>query len=419
MVDLPYRLWFVREITFNFSPPLAAVFLGLHYLERHAPVAIPQLGPVAKALVYLFSVPVAAFLRRTALILYYSYRSWKLGVPQAPELRGKRIGNLDLLDRFIRGMGADYPGEAFDELFDEAGSDTVRMSFLWTPDKVITRDQDVVKFMLSTGFSDFWKGPTQRMCAAEFLGKGIFTADGDDWKFHRSLARPHFSRDRISDYEIFVKYTDKLLHFMKRPAERGEPIDVQEMFARFTLDTAGEFLFGTSDLNTLELPLPKAGHAALGKKGAAMSGTYGDFVTAFEEAQMYSLARAASPTLIWTAKEFFHNKLSGTQKAIDAYLSPLIRRALDNKRSEKPEGEAQPQSFLDHLAASTDDMQVIKDQLLSILLAARDTTASLLSFTCYMLAKHPHVMQKLKEEVSSRLEDSTHPSYDDLKQLKY
>ena len=60
-------------------------------------------------------------------------------------------------------------------------------------------------------------------------------------------------------------------------------MDVQDVFGRFTLDAAGEFLFGTTKLNTLDLPLPCPAEASLGAKGSLLEGVHGDFVNAFEQ----------------------------------------------------------------------------------------------------------------------------------------
>jgi hypothetical protein len=43
--------------------------------------------------------------------------------------------------------------------------------------------------------------------------------------------------------------------------------------SRFSMDAAGEFLFGASDLNTLDLPLPIAAQAKMGPKGTLAEGT--------------------------------------------------------------------------------------------------------------------------------------------------
>ena len=57
-------------------------------------------------------------------------------------------------------------------------------------------------------------------------------------------------------------------------------------------------------------------------------------------------------------------------------------------------------------------------QLLNILLAARDTTAALLTFTIYILCLHPQVATKLRREVVERV-PSAPPSFEDIRQMKY
>ncbi|KAG8891494.1 hypothetical protein FRB99_003566, partial [Tulasnella sp. 403] len=183
MIDVQYRIWLIRELALSLSPALGVVFLGLRYLDRNPQTGIPRLGTGTRVLVYLLSVPASAFVRRTISRLCYAYRSWRLGVPQAPVLRGKRIGNLDILQRFTGEKREEYPGYVVNQLLDEAGVDTARMSLLWTSDKIITRDHDVVKFMLSTGFTEFGKGSNLRLRTASFFGKGIFASDGSRWKF--------------------------------------------------------------------------------------------------------------------------------------------------------------------------------------------------------------------------------------------
>ncbi|KAG8874188.1 hypothetical protein FRB98_008587, partial [Tulasnella sp. 332] len=297
--------------------------------------------------------------------------------------------------------------------------DTARLSMMGI-DRIITRDHDFAKFILSTGFDKFEKGDGVRLRNRTFFGQGIFASDGDRAKMHRSLARPYFARERISDYESFVKYTEKLIAILKRAASSGEAIDMQDMFARFTMDTAGEFLFGTSDLNTLDLPIPKASEAVLGPKGIATDGLYGGFVQAFEQGQINVRLRASRPGPLWTAQEFFYDKQTETAKAIDDFLGPLAKKSLERKRQVLAgRGKTEEESFLDHLAMSTDDVTLVKDQLLNMMLAARDTTAGLLSFTCYLLAMHTDVMARLRREVLESFGPTGVPTYDSLKTAKY
>lgn len=76
------------------------------------------------------------------------------------------------------------------------------------------------------------------------------------------MARPFFERDRLSDLEIFERHLQRLLEILEGHARTGEPLDLQvrkfpmgqsttshlsqDLYARYTLDTATDFLMGSS-----------------------------------------------------------------------------------------------------------------------------------------------------------------------------
>jgi cytochrome P450 len=72
---------------------------------------------------------------------------------------------------------------------------------------------------------------------------------------------------------------------------------------------------------------------------------------------------------------------------------------------------------LNELAKETDNREELRDQILSVLLAGRDTTASLLSNMFWELARHPEVYAKLREEASFL--GGREPTYEELKNMKY
>ena len=76
-------------------------------------------------------------------------------------------------------------------------------------------------------------------------------------------------------------------------------------------------------------------------------------------------------------------------------------------------------TFLHALAGFTRDRHTLRDQLIAILLAGRDTTASALSWTFYELAKHPEVVTKLRAEIAGTVGLTTPPTYAHLKSMKY
>lgn len=56
-------------------------------------------------------------------------------------------------------------------------------------------------------------------------------------------------------------------------------------------------------------------------------------------------------------------------------------------------------TFLEELAKETDDPTLLRDQIVNMLLAARDTTAGLLAFAFFTLARHPEEWEKTRANV--------------------
>lgn len=76
-------------------------------------------------------------------------------------------------------------------------------------------------------------------------------------------------------------------------------------------------------------------------------------------------------------------------------------------------------TFLHELAAFTRDRKVLRDQLVGVLLAGRDTTASSLSFTFYELARRPDIVQELRKEIIETVGLNRTPTYYELKNMRY
>jgi cytochrome P450 len=67
---------------------------------------------------------------------------------------------------------------------------------------------------------------------------------------------------------------------------------------------------------------------------------------------------------------------------------------------------------------ATEDRERLRDELLSLLLAGRDTTASLVGSLLFALAKDPQAWHKVREEIKKVLNGEI-PSYEKLRDLKY
>jgi len=77
---------------------------------------------------------------------------------------------------------------------------------------------------------------------------------------------------------------------------------------------------------------------------------------------------------LWPLFEWFKEATKDHNEAIDAWLEPLITKALEDKKLRDGKKLSQEEgSLTDHLVESTSDVRLIRDELLNILLAARDT----------------------------------------------
>jgi cytochrome P450 len=114
---------------------------------------------------------------------------------------------------------------------------------------IVTDDPDNLKAILATQFKDFGKGEPFHQDWKEFLGDSIFATDGQLWHNSRQLIRPQFIKDRVSDLDTFERHLVVLLRELAATPDgigRGKEVDVTELFFRYTLDAATDFLLGRS-----------------------------------------------------------------------------------------------------------------------------------------------------------------------------
>lgn len=108
------------------------------------------------------------------------------------------------------------------------------------------------------------------------------------------------------------------------------------------------------------------------------------------------------------------------------YADRFVARALEHRRREKSSlgiddsSEKQPYVFLNELAKDTEDPIVLRDQIVNILLAARDTTAGLLAFVFFILARKPDICAKLRADVLDHYcEPLTYEAVMEMTYLRY
>ncbi|ETI22164.1 hypothetical protein G647_06237 [Cladophialophora carrionii CBS 160.54] len=266
-----------------------------------------------------------------------------------------------------------------------------------------TIEPENVESILYTNFSvtDYSLG-ARREVFAPLLGNGIFTQDSAQWKHSRAMLRPLFSLNHPDTFTQVEEHTEHLLNCI--PA--GKFVDLQPLFFQFTFDTTTFLLFGTS-MNSLQDKSARDG----------ASSREAEFAEAFRVSQDFLFRRGRRGDLYWTVDDKqFRRHCSTVHKFIDEAVQEALSRASGHGKS------GSVHSFLDALIEETRDPRVLRDQLLNVMLAGRDTTACCLTWTFRLLAQHPDVLAKLRSEIESTVgvgKNSSSPDRKILKKMKY
>jgi cytochrome P450 len=108
-------------------------------------------------------------------------------------------------------------------------------------------------------------------------------------------------------------------------------------------------------------------------------------------------------------------------KIINEFVNVYIERALalSPEELEKKSAHEEGYTFLHAIAAYTRDRTMLRDQLVSILLAGRDTTACTLTWVIYHLSVDPKMLAKFRQEIIDHVGLERQPTYQDLKDMKF
>ncbi|KAI5119720.1 hypothetical protein M0805_001433 [Coniferiporia weirii] len=373
----------------------------------------------------------------TGKIIWSNLRNkWEartFGAVPPPVVKSYWPGGIDTLFSVLQNDKKGYPMDVTYERSKLLGW-TFNWRLFWE-DKIFTCEPEHVKAILASEFNNYEKGDIFKEHMHSVLGDGVFNSDGEMWKFHRTMTRPFFSKDRISHFEVFGRHADKAIGLMRARLGTGHAVDFQDLVSRFTMDSATEFLFGHCVNSLSSSSLPYSPNAISETTGADANSfathpqepldLASRFSEAFAEAQTWAIQRARYGT-IWALFEFWEDKTLKHMKTINAFIDPILNEAVEKKKKfEKVYGSFVKKeieddgTLLDHLIDHTNDTKVLRDEILNILIAGRDTTAVTLTFALYCLAMHPDVLKRLREEILAVVGSDRSPTYDDLKEMKY
>eukprot|EP01012_Entosiphon_sulcatum_P002748 TRINITY_DN1064_c0_g1_i1.p1 TRINITY_DN1064_c0_g1~~TRINITY_DN1064_c0_g1_i1.p1 ORF type:complete len:539 (-),score=135.57 TRINITY_DN1064_c0_g1_i1:601-2217(-) len=259
------------------------------------------------------------------------------------------------------------------------------------PRLLVVTDPKDVECVLKTDFDSFEKGEPFRDRFTELLGNGIFNADGKQWYEQRKTAVHMFSVRQFRDHSLhaFLQHGKTMVEVLRRHQQGGKPVDAQQVFYKYTLDSIGTIGFG-KDLGCLL-------HERV------------EFADDFDYAQAVLDARFF--TTLWPVRKWLlpsEYKFRWCVRKLDRFARGLVR-----ERSRLPAEElAKRHDFLSLFMAGTTEVAAdgtrtmppqvetyLRDVVLNFLIAGRDTTAGALTWTTWCLAEHPAIRDRCRAEV--------------------
>ena len=171
------------------------------------------------------------------------------------------------------------------------------------------------------------------------------------------MTRPFFTRERISDFDIYDKNCVTTLQLARTRLAEGYPVEFQvhfnffswvkllfssgslnpqDLVSRFTLDSATEFLFG-HDVGSLSANIPYPASAAHLNKPSFYNHPSTIFVKAFTEGQNLTVIRSSLGD-DWPLLEFWSDKVAPLRKVMDSFTEPLMEDALARRNHELSQG---------------------------------------------------------------------------------
>ncbi|KAF4910016.1 Cytochrome P450 monooxygenase fsdH [Colletotrichum viniferum] len=275
--------------------------------------------------------------------------------------------------------------------------------YLFGSTTISTCDPEVLKCALSSHFKDFSNGDLRAKSVAPLLGRGILAADGEEWHHQRALIRPSFARAQATDLDIFERHATQLICAIKR---KSCNVDIQELVQQMILDANTEYLFGEST----GLLTEHASKSALSLNEAL------DYAL---EGVIYRL-RLGKLMFLHRDRKFRH-ACKTVHNFADQYVAQALKlRNLEAKGTRVASEECrQPNRYilLDEMAKDTNDPVLLRDEIVTIVMAARDTTSATVSFALYLLARRADIWAKLRSNV---VEHYVSPlTYEALENMKY
>ena len=253
---------------------------------------------------------------------------------------------------------------------------------------------DHAKHVLADNAANYHKG-IGLMHARRALGDGLLTSEGELWRAQRKTIQPVFQARRIARQVGAIGEEAAKLVARLKASEGTGPVDVRKQMTELTLGVLGRTLLD-ADLSAFS--------------------SIGQSFEAVQDQAMFEMM-SLSMVPMWIPLPH-QRRFRRAQRELDRIVARLNS---DRLADPSPDGD----DVVSRLIASRDpaadpraDLQRMRDELVTLLLAGHETTASTLSWAIYLMDQHPEVRERLHTEAVAAFADGP-LRYEDLHRLAY
>ncbi|MBU8894264.1 cytochrome P450 [Corallococcus sp. M34] len=267
----------------------------------------------------------------------------------------------------------------------------------WLGPKPVTlvAHPDGVRHVLQDNVRNYNKQTRGFAVVRELLGQGLLTSEGDFWLRQRRLAQPAFHRQRLASFaSTMVEAAEELATRLDARCAPGAAFDVAEEFNHLTLSVTSRTLFG-SDI------------------GASVSRDIGEAL-----ARVQAFANARLTQLLPLPRALPLPSHLRMRRDLDM-LDRVVRELIERRRADTGTHHDLLAMLMEARDEDTQERMSdtqLRDEVMTLMVAGHETTASALSWTMVLLSRHPDVRRRLETELAQVLQGRS-PTVEDLPKL--
>nr|AHF22091.1 CYP96A69 [Maesa lanceolata] len=284
--------------------------------------------------------------------------------------------------------------EVLTEILERNGG-TIFFKGAWftNSDKLFTTHVENIHHILTKNFSNYEKGEEAKEIF-DVHGDLLFNADHEKWKRDRKMIQAFFN-DRRCIQATMKLVRDSLekgvIPVLNHVSEHGHVVDLQDLFIRVMLDSTCTVITGYNP-GSLQISFPEMPMA-----------------TAMDVTNDTVLYRHFVPAIVWKLQRWLgvgiEKKMSQAKQTLDDIARKYIKMKGEDIQN-NVEGFDALKFYMTGDEAQGYKPQpynVLRDVVVVLTTAGRDTTGACLSWLFWLLSKHPSVESKIREELKAIL----------------